>query len=341
MARSRDVATAGTHPLFLSAEATERSFDWADAIRVIAETYAREGNAAMHPRRVVARGDGVWLRALAAVSPSGRHMGAKVFGLGREGGVSYVIALFDQDSGALAALIDANYLTAVRTAATSAVAVERMARSGRTTLAVLGSGTEAQTHLRAVNTIRPLGHVRVFSPTAANRERFAARFAQELGIACDAAGSAREAVAGADVVVAAARSHDETPILEGAWLEPGMTIVSVGSTLPEQREIDSEVVARCDRIIADAPEEVAEETGDMLAAKADGVHFEAKLASLTDLMCGKQPGRASDDEITMYKSVGAAIQDVAVAEMCFRNAGRDGLGERLATPFSIKSVRKS
>lgn len=339
MDKTGAVPAAGKRPLVLSAEMTAQLFDWEDAIRCIAETYAREGDAAMYPRRVVARGSGVWLRALAAVSPSGRYMGAKVFGLGREGGASYLVALFEQDSGALAALVDGNYLTAVRTAATSAVAVDRMARPGPATLAVLGSGSEAQAHLRAVNTVRTLEQVRVFSPTSANRERFAASFTRELGIACHAAGSAQEAVAEADLVVAAARSHDEKPILRGAWLRPGMTIVSVGSTLPEQREIDSEVVARCDRIIADAPEEVDEETGDMQAARAAGVSFEAKLGSLADLMCGRQLGRASNDEITMYKSVGAAIQDVAVAEMCLRNAERDGLGEVLSTPFSIKSVR--
>ncbi|MGC2780942.1 MAG: ornithine cyclodeaminase family protein, partial [Bradyrhizobium sp.] len=279
---------------------------------------------------------GNWLRALAASPPGSRYMGAKIFGFGRAKSVSYLIALFEQQTGALAALVDANLLTAYRTAATSAVAVDRMATSDPAALGVLGSGLEAQMHVRAIAATRPIRALRVFSPTAANREAFAEMFSAELGIGCVAVDSAEKAVDGATIVLAAARSHDETPILRGRWLCEGTLVVSIGSTLPEQREIDEDVVAACDLIVCDICEEVINETGDMLAAKAAGVAFEHKIVSLNDLMTGAAADRIAAARRPMFKSIGAAIQDIVVAELVVNKAVAAGLAQPTPLGFLMK-----
>jgi ornithine cyclodeaminase/alanine dehydrogenase len=139
------------------------------------------------------------------------------------------------------------------------------------------------------------------------------------------ADSAAAAVSDASLVICAARSHDESPTLLGEWLQQGMTVVSIGSTLPEQREVDPQVIARADVIIADVVDEVRQDTGDLLAALAAGVDV-GEIGSLADLVGGRHPGRTTAGQIVLYKSVGSAAQDLAVAAMCVRNAQRLGLG---------------
>jgi alanine dehydrogenase len=325
-------------PCFVSAETIRGVLTWPDVIGRLRAAYSIPHGPMASPPRVVARGsDGTWLRALAAVPPDSRFMGAKIFGFGRRRSVSYLIALFEQETGALAALVDANLVTAFRTAATSAVAVDRIAAQHAIALGVLGSGLEAEMHTRAIAAVRPLREMRVYSPTVCNREAFATRLAKDLGVDCKPVDRAEAAVRDADLVVAAARSHDESPILRGQWLREGQMVVSIGSTLPDQREIDEQVVDAADLIICDMPEEVIEETGDMIAATAAGVKFEDKIISLNDLMTGKENGaRVNSARLPMFKSVGAAIQDVVVAELAFERAMGDGSTQALPIGFMMK-----
>ncbi len=327
------------YPMFVSAAATRDALNWKDIVERLRAAYSQPHGPLASPPRVVARGSGNWLRALAAVPPGSHYMGTKVFGFGRRHSVSYLIALFDQETGALAALVDGNLITAYRTAATSAVAVDRLAPAETPVLAVLGSGLEAQMHARAIAAVRKLGEVRVYSPTEENRKAFAARFSDELGIPCTPVSTPQQAIRHASIVAAAARSHDETPILLGRWLEDGQVVVSIGSTLPDQREIDEQVVERCDLIVCDMPEEVAEQTGDMLAATAAGIAFEHKLVSLNELLTDAAAAkRAAAARLPMFKSVGAAIQDVVVAEFAYERAIEKGLAERTELGFLMKQT---
>jgi len=322
--------------VFVSAEASRQVLAFPDVIAALRAAYSVPHGPLVSPPRVLARGSGNWLRALAASPPGSRYMGAKIFGYGRAKSVSYLVALFEQETGALAALVDAHLITAYRTAATSAVAVDAMAPAGPATLGVLGSGLEAQMHARAIAGIRPVGAMRVYSPTPARREGFAANLGGELGVRCIAVSSAEEAVQGASIVVAAARSRDETPILRGRWLREGMLVVSIGSTLPEQREIDEDVVADRDIIVCDICEEVIAETGDMLAAKAAGVAFEHKVVSLNELMTGAAADRLARARRPMFKSIGAAIQDIVVAELVVNKAVAAGLAQATPLGFLMK-----
>jgi ornithine cyclodeaminase/alanine dehydrogenase len=320
-------------PRFVSAEAVRRVLDWDDVIARLKHAYSQPQSAHASPPRVVARDKGIWLRSLTAVPPGGRHMGSKLFGIGRQRGLEYVVVLIDQETGRMAGFVDANPITAYRTAATSAVAVDRLAPAHAGTVGLLGSGDEARTHIRAVARVRKLRAVKVFSPTPANREAFAAKVEADRGIACQAVGSAEEAVGDNEIVIAAARSRNEEPILFGRMLKPGMTVVSVGSTLPEQREIDPSVVDTCDLIVCDMVDEVVHETGDMIAAAQQKIAFDHKLLSLGQLMSDTTPRTA---RIPLFKSVGAALQDIVTAELALEKAIAQGLAVDLPIAFETK-----
>ena len=323
-------------PVFVSADATQQVLKWPDMIESLRAAYSVELSPANNPPRAVARGDGNWLRALASIPPAGRFMGTKVFGLSRQLSVNYLITLFDQDTGEIAGLVDGYHVTALRTGATSAVAIDRMAPAGSASVGVLGSGTEARSHLQATAAVREISAVKVFSPTPANRERFAGDFTDQLGAPCTTVASAQEAVEGSDIVIAAARSSDEAPILLGDWLVPETLVVSIGSTLPEQHEIDTRVIEVCDLIVCDMIEEVVHETGDFLDAQKADVAFDDKLASLNELVRGSLDDRLAAARQPMFKSIGSAIQDIAVAELAFNRAIEQGLGVELPIEFLTK-----
>ena len=313
---------------------------WRPAVDALRAAYATAGDgaaghAARYPGRSIARGNGTWLRVLPGVPGDGGLMGAKIIAAApRAGRVSYLIALFDQATAQLVALVDGNTVTGYRTAATSALAADLLAVPGPLTVAVLGSGFEAGKHLRAIAAIRDVTSARVFSPRAASRERFAAD-ATDLPFPVKPAASPRETVDGAALVICAARSHDESPILLGRWLAPGMTVVSVGSTLPEQREVDAETITRADVIVADVVDEVLRDTGDLIAARAAGTDVAGRVTSLADLVSGACRGRAHDGQVVLYKSVGSAVQDLAVAAMCVRAALDSGVGTQAPIPVEV------
>jgi ornithine cyclodeaminase/alanine dehydrogenase-like protein (mu-crystallin family) len=334
-------ASAGGLPpptLFLSDADVAALADWSSAVEALERAYAAPMEPGMVPPRSMARAPGKWLRGLTAVSPSGR-LGCKLIAAStRDRCASYLISLFDDRTTALLALIDGNRVTGIRTAATATVAVKLVAPRKPLRVAVIGSGFEATSLLSALSACLPIASARAYSPTPASRERFAQTFRNDKGLNIAAAASAAEAIGESDVVLCAARSRDESPVLCGEWLAPGMTVVSLGSTLPEQREVDEQVMARAERIIADMPDEVLRETGDALAAVRAGVDVAGKLVSLADVAAGRVPGRQSSEDIVVYKSVGSALQDIVISELLFERART--LGRGIALPASIVPVAK-
>jgi ornithine cyclodeaminase/alanine dehydrogenase len=236
-------------------------------------------------------------------------------------------------------LLDGKHITGMRTAGTTAMAVDRILPKRPIRVAVLGAGQEAQAHASAIGSVRKITALKVFSPTPASREGFAKRFTQELKTECTAVASAREAIDGVDLIIGAARSRDETPILKGEWLNPGTMVISIGSTLQEQIEVDPEVIRRADVIVADVPEEVMHETGDMLIARKAGVEFEQKIISLCDLVQGRREAVQRADNIVLFKSVGSALQDIAVSELCLEKARSRGLGTQLPVGLTVKGKK--
>ena len=323
--------------LLLDDQAVRDSFGWARAIDALRAAYAGGVADSRYPERSMARGDGSWLRTLTGISADNGLMGAKLIAASMKSRrVSYLIPLFDEHTAELVALIDGQSITGFRTAATSAAAADLLA-PGELDVAVIGSGFEANKHLRALAAARALSSVSVWSPRAESRSRFVADL-DDLELPLSAAQDAESAVGAANLVICAARSRDESPTVRGAWLRPGTTVISVGSTLPEQREVDAELLDRAELIVADMVDEVLHDTGDALAAKAAGVDLGSKTISLADLVAGRHPGRTSSDQILVYKSVGSAVQDIAVAAMCLAEARRLGLGVPL--PISVPPVHK-
>jgi ornithine cyclodeaminase/alanine dehydrogenase len=326
-----------SRPVFVSDQSVKEVLEWPAMINKLREVYSVEHPPFAGPPRTLARGKGIWMRTLTGVLPGGSVMGTKQFCFPRSKTVRYMITLFDQESGELLSMLDARSITALRTAATTAVAIDRMTPKGPAVVAMLGSGSEAHSHARAVAAVRPIKEMRVFSPTAKNREAFAQNFSKELGVPVKAVASAKEAVTGATLVVGASRTLDGKAVFEGAWLTPEMFVASIGATLPEHIEIDKASIERSDLIVADMPEEVMEETGCFRAAHESGVRFEAKFASLNDLMTGKLDDRMRAAKQPMFRSVGASLQDLAVAELAYREALRRGTAVELPMELATKA----
>jgi alanine dehydrogenase len=212
------------------------------------------------------------------------------------------IVLFESGTGELLVSMDGRLITEVRTAAVSAVATKYLAQPHASVLAIIGSGVQAHSHLEALRLVRQFEDVRVWSPRHA--EDFARRFNVR------AAASAEEAVRGADVVVTATTS--KTPVLSGAWLSPGVHINAVGACRPDWRELDDETLQRS-RVYVDSREAALEESGDVIAA---GRIF----AELGEVVTGAKPGRESAEEISLFKSLGLAVEDVVTADLVYRKA---------------------
>jgi ornithine cyclodeaminase/alanine dehydrogenase-like protein (mu-crystallin family) len=220
-----------------------------------------------------------------------------------------VILLFEPENGVLACIAEAGEVTAIRTAAASAVATDALARADAGSLAILGYGEQALTHARAISRVRSLRSLTVWGRSGERAEAFAAKMEAELGVPARACASAREAVAGADIICTVTPA--KAPILEGAWVAPGAHVNVVGSSYAGPVEVDNDLVVRS-RFIADSREGVLAQGAEFLRAKAAGlVGDEHVAAEIGEVLAGTVPGRRTDEEITVYKSLGHIVQDLA------------------------------
>jgi ornithine cyclodeaminase/alanine dehydrogenase-like protein (mu-crystallin family) len=232
------------------------------------------------------------------------------------------VLLFDGETGTLRALVDASAVTARRTAAVSAVATRALAREDARELAILGTGVQARAHLEAMAAVRPFERCRVWSRTAEHADTFAAEAQAPFPV--EAVGSAEEAVRGADVVVTATSSVE--PIVRRAWLAPGAHVNAVGSSIPTARELDADTVAAA-ALFADARESMVNEGGDYLfATREAGIGPEHIRAELGEVLIGSRDGRRADDELTVFKSLGLAAEDLAAAEHVYARVQAAGGG---------------
>ncbi|MFD5008833.1 ornithine cyclodeaminase family protein [Streptomyces chartreusis] len=225
--------------------------------------------------------------------------------------VHAVITVLDPVTGRLAAVMDGTAITTLRTAAASAVAIDALSTPGSADLALLGSGTQALAHARAVARVRELKSVRLWSPTERNRARAAQALTTELGLAVEAVGTAEEAVTGASLVAACTLST--TPVVQGEWLAPGCTVVSVGSFEPGRREVDDDVLLRAASVVVDDPATAAEHAGPVAHALREGALAPEDLVGLGAVVTGQSFPRSGPGDIVYYNSVGLGIQDAAAA----------------------------
>jgi len=326
--------------LILTNSDVERASDIAAQIDVIEAGLREEANGTVDlpPRLNLATTTG-FFRVMPAVMRDSGLMGYKVFHGSVQHGVRYLIAIYDEKEGRLLALMDAAYLTAARTGATTGVATKYLALQNAATVGVIGSGLEATTNLEAVCAVRPIQSGKVFSPTPANCERFAARMSDRLGIRLEAVATPEQAVADVDVVVVATNTTGVGDLIayRGRWMTAGQHVNSIGSTGLQLREIDPETFARADCIVTDSRMQLEAESGDLHAARQAGTYDRSKVTELKQVVAGRTPGRTEPDETTLFKSVGTAIQDVAAGFAVYQEAVRQGFGQDAGDFLELKT----
>jgi ornithine cyclodeaminase/alanine dehydrogenase-like protein (mu-crystallin family) len=232
------------------------------------------------------------------------------------------VMLFAADTGEPLALVNASAVTEIRTAAVSVVATGLLARPGAAELAIIGTGVQGQAHAHALAATRPLARIRMTGRDQARAREVAADLAGALGVPVSAAGSVPEAVDGADIVVTATSSSQ--PVLRREWLAAGSHVNAVGACLPQTRELDTATMAEA-ALFADSRESVLNEAGDYLLAAREGVENPVR-AELGELLTGTASGRADDDEITVFESLGLAAEDLAAAIYLYQKAAALGAG---------------
>jgi len=230
----------------------------------------------------------------------------------------------DPATGRAIAIMDAGYLTAVRTGAASGVATKYLAREDAAVCVVFGAGVQAQKQLEAVNLVRPLQKVTVIDVVPDAKQRFVEKMGAELDLEILPTEDIESAVREADIVITASSSHD--PVFDGDWLQPGTHINNIGSHSPDARELDTTTVQRA-KFVADLKEANLAEAGDILIPIAEGAVTEDHIyASLGEIVVGEKPGRENTEEITVFKSCGLAIQDVSTARAVYKAACSRGVG---------------
>lgn len=283
-----------------------------DVQAVLTDAFASfaRGEAAIQ-ERVRSSAQGVKLSMMGGVIPGQDVAGAKVYTT-IDGAFSFVIVLFSTVTGAPLATLEANAITRLRTAACSVIAARHLARPGSHTLAIFGTGVQGCAHALQFARAYPLRDIILCSRQ--ERPEVAAEVAAASGVPTRFAG-ADEAIAAADIVVTTSRS--KTPLFSGDAIRPGTFIAAVGSSLPNTRELDDRALARASVIAVEYREQSLKEAGDLVQA-APGVAAPDKIVELGELVAGLAPGRMTDEEITIFKSVGVGLADIAVAGLVWR-----------------------
>jgi alanine dehydrogenase len=275
-----------------------------------------------------------WLRLMPVIAYDTGYAGFKAMNFHPEHGVRYMFAMISLNDGVLVALLDANWITAYRTAVTSALAVRHLARQGAEVLTVIGSGTQARALLDATAQVMSPRQVLVHSPTQANRERFADEMSAALGVPVTAVASLDDAVNAGDVVLSAFRANG-TPVITAGMLREGSLVCGISSVRPEHREVDTDVWA-CSRVVVDDLAHVRE-SGDGRAATALGLTNDC--TELWQVLRDPALGRASGTERVLFKSVGTAEQDIALAAIALDYAITTGLGQQIDEFPSLRPIQ--
>lgn len=277
-----------------------------------------------------------FLRVMPAVLE--RSMGLKVMTLVEELGTRYAVLLCSVETGELQAIIEADELTRVRTAATTALAAQAMVPAAPRHLSVVGTGFEARGHVAFLAGLWPLEEVAVYSRSPGNRELFAHEVGARLGIPVTPCSTVQEAQAGADTVLLATKSRQ--PVVDGAAFRPGAVVLSIGSTRPDLRELDRATLARATTLVVDAAEQVRHDSGDIIDALGTAALSPERILELAELCLSPEAlPRDADGErdLLVFKSVGTALQDLALARCVYERALTHGRGRDIGDVAGLKS----
>lgn len=271
----------------------------------------------------------------------GEFMGAKVMTLAKGHGNRYLLLVYRQDTGELLATLDAAEVTRLRTAATTAVAGELLCPEGTDVLGVIGSGFEADGHVRAFARLWPLSKVLVYSRSADRRRAFADRLGADLGISVIPVETGAEVTGACPVTVLATK--DTEPVVRGADFAPNAVVLSIGSTRPNLRELDTATFSRAGKVLVDDPVQVLAESGDVAAAVTAGAITPDSLVAMADWTAGTSAtARVAGDnrDLLVFKSVGTALQDLALAASLITGAREVGLGREIGEIAELKAEGK-
>ncbi len=314
-------------PIFLKEADVEKLVTMKMALEAMEQAFRLQGEGRTDnaPRRRSRLGDG-FLHVMSASLPSLGLAGLKSYTtLG--GKVRFHVLLYNAPEGELLAVIEGNRLGQMRTGAASGVATKYMSRPESSRVGILGTGWQAQAQVLAMCAVRPVKTVVAYSRGQEQREKFCKEMSDILGISVTPATMPEEAVKGMDIVVTATPSKE--PVLKGEWLEKGAHVNAVGSNHISRHEIDVETVRRCACVVVDSSEQARIEAGDLApAAEADAFYWE-DARELGAVVVGEFPGREDPGEITLFESLGVALEDVALAGKIFAAATKAGLGTPL------------
>ncbi|ADN50454.1 ornithine cyclodeaminase family protein [Vulcanisaeta distributa] len=303
------------------------SFD--DAIKAVEDGFKLlgSGNAVNLPRRRAIVSGAVLHVLQGVVLGDYRVAGLKTY-LSTRHGTRFVVVLFSLDSGELLAIIEADRLGQLRTGAASAVATRYMARKDSSVLGIVGAGTQARAQFEALSRVLNLKLVKVFSRTREHAEEFA-RFIRSRGFDAVVAGDYEDVCRGVDVLVTATNSRD--PFIRGSYVVPGMHINAIGSNWANRAELAPDVVLKADVIAVDDVSQAREEAGDLIMA---GDAAWSRVVPLADIVVGRVRGRQGDDSVTIFKSLGIAVEDLVLAKLIYDRAVR----ERRGVEFEFRGV---
>jgi ornithine cyclodeaminase/alanine dehydrogenase len=298
----------------------------------------RDGLVVMPPRLDVDLPTG-FLRVMPAAM--GEVMGVKVMTLVKGVGNRYLLLLYSQPSGDLLALLDADEITRLRTAATTALAAEMLAPAGTSRLGLLGSGFEAESHLRLLARIWPLDRITVYSPTVERRQAFATRMSEELGVSVVAVERPEDAVCEAKISVLATKAT--APVVDGSAFPRGAVVLSIGATRPDLRELDRSALGRAGAVLVDDATQVRRESGDVIDALGCGALTGREIVSMAEVDGDASRLQCGDGarDLLAFKSVGTAVQDLALATSTLSAAQAAGCGRELGELAGLKAFGPS
>ncbi|MBI4337659.1 MAG: ornithine cyclodeaminase family protein [Chloroflexi bacterium] len=310
--------------LFLTEADVVRLFPMKEAVSAVETAFRRwgEGDATNHPRQRL-RVQRSGLQLMAAADAGLGVMGFKAYSTGPQG--KFLVHLYSMAGGQLLAILEANWLGAIRTGAASGVATRHMARQDASVVGVIGAGFQARTQLEAVCTVRPVKEARAYSRHEERRQAFAQEMTVHLGIPVRAAASAEECVRDADILVTITNSRE--PVFDGRWLAEGAHVNAAGGNHWMRREIDETTIQRSSTIVADSVDDARIECGELIWAAERGVLRWERVRELRDVVAGRLPGRAGPLDITLFESQGLALEDVAAAHHIYQRAQVEGVGQ--------------
>ena len=315
--------------LFLSEQDVQELFPMNKALECVeASSVAQQSGRAANQSRQRLFQPGFSLHYMAAALADEHLAGMKIYTI-TSGAARFLVLLFDTTTGNLLALMEADHLGRIRTGAASGVATKYLARPDASRVGMIGAGRQARTQLEAVAGVRTLQAARVFARNEAHRVEFCKQMTDILQFPVEPAATAEEAARFGDVVIAATTSAE--PVVKGEWLRPGTHVNAVGANMPNRREMDDDALGRAAVIAVDSRDQARGEAGDLIQGLPAVNRSWDELVELKDVVKGSKPLRTSNEQITIFKSCGIAVWDVAAAGLIYREALRMKKGR----PFAI------